>query len=79
MWIFKKLCIFAASQTKRFYMYEGRSSYFYGYTDAALSKDIRLSIHSGLLHSCFNFSWSGCGKIAFLHLYTLISLHDQEK
>jgi hypothetical protein len=62
------MSIFAASQTKRFLHSPSCGSYFYGYTDAALSKDIRLSIHNGLPHACCNFSWSRCGEIAFLHL-----------
>jgi len=75
--IIKKVFIFAASDQDRFFgMICG--SYFYGYTDAAYHKDIRLSIHNGLLHSCFNRSWSRCGKIAFPLLYTLI-FHSMTK
>jgi hypothetical protein len=70
-----KSSMFAASQTKRFFIYVNRGSYFYGYTDAALSKDIRLSIHNGLLRSRCNFSWSRCGAIAFLICITLIFHH----
>ena len=73
----KNYCIFAASDQDRFIsMICG--GYFYGYTDAAYQKDIRLSIHNGLLHSCFNRSWSTSGKIAFPLLYILI-FHSMTK
>jgi hypothetical protein len=41
------------------------SSYFYGYSDAALSQDIRLPIHNGLLLTRCNLSLARCGKVAF--------------
>ena len=72
-----KSIIFAASDQDRFFsMICG--GYFFSYTDAAISKDKRLSIHNGLLHSCFNRSWSTSGKIAFPLLYTLI-FHSMTK
>jgi len=54
------------------------SSYFYGYTNAALSKDIRLSIHNGLLPTGCNLFLAECGKIAFPLLNTLIFHYMQE-
>jgi hypothetical protein len=71
-------CIFAASSPKTNLHSTICGSYFYGCTDAALSKDIRLSIHNGLLHSCCNLSLARCGGIAFSFLYTLI-FHDMPK
>jgi hypothetical protein len=67
----KKITIFAASDQDIF-LGKICSGYFFGYSDAALSKDKRLSIHNGLLHSCRNLSWSTCGKIAFPLLNILI-------
>jgi hypothetical protein len=64
----KNCSIFAASEQETKLHSTICSSYFYGYTDAALSKDIRLSIHNGLLHSCCNLSLARSGKIAFLFL-----------
>jgi hypothetical protein len=68
----KKSSIFAASLPKTNLHSTICGSYFYGCTDAALSKDIRLSIHNGLLHSCCNLSLARCGGVAFSILYTLI-------
>jgi hypothetical protein len=67
----KRSCTFVASDQDKF-IGSCCGSYFYGYTDAALSKDIRLPIHNGLPHSCCNLSWSTCGKVAFLLLSILI-------
>ena len=68
----KNFSIFAATSPKSFFNTRNDSSYFYGYTDAAYHKDIRLSIHNGLLHSCCNLTLARCGAIAFLICITLI-------
>ena len=73
----KNYSIFAASDQDGFISMTC-CGYFYGYTDAALLKDKRLSIHNGLQQSCFNRSWSTSGKIAFLLLNTLI-FHSMTK
>jgi hypothetical protein len=70
--------IFAASQTKRYLLASLVSSFFYGYTGAVLSEDIRLSIHNGLLLTRRNFSWSRCGAIAF-HISNILIFHHMTK
>jgi len=67
----KNYRIFAASSPKT-NINVSCSSYFYGYTDAAYQKDIRLSIHNGLLRKRCNLSLARCGKVAFLLLITFI-------
>ncbi|OAV72596.1 hypothetical protein Barb6_00993 [Bacteroidales bacterium Barb6] len=47
-------------------------NYFYGYLGASVCKDMRLSIHNGLPHSCCNLSLARRGEIASLILHTLI-------
>ena len=51
------MATFAASDQDRFIDIIC-GGYYYGYSDTAILKDIRLSNHSGLLHLCFNRSWS---------------------
>jgi hypothetical protein len=68
----KNCSIFAAFTQRTFLHNVKGSSYFYGYTDAALSKDIRLSNHNGLLRLRCNLFFAECGAIAFLIINTLI-------
>jgi hypothetical protein len=67
-----KSSMFAASSPETNLYGTVCGSYFYSCTDAALSKDIRLSIHNGLPHSCCNLSLARCGEIAFPLLNTLV-------
>jgi hypothetical protein len=67
----KNICIFAASSPNSCIKVIGRS-YFYGYAEAALSQDIRLSIPCGLLPSRCSLSLATWGRIAFFYLCTLI-------
>jgi hypothetical protein len=67
---------FAANKPSSILFNKNWSSYFYGYLNAAISHDIRLSIHCELLHSCCNLNLAVCGKIAFPHFTYLIFHHE---
>jgi len=70
--------IFAAFTTRTYILPFNRSGYYYGCSDAALSKDIRLSIHDGLLLLRCSLFLSERGKVAFLILKNFnFSLHDK--
>jgi hypothetical protein len=67
-----KSVIFAAYMPSTDIIFLYGSSYFYGYSDAVLSQDIRLPIHNGLLLTRCNLYLAVCGKVAFPLLNILI-------
>ena len=70
--------IFAASKQQTYILPFVGNGYCYGYSDAAISKDIRLSIHNGLFPKRCSLSVAGRGKIAFPVLNILIFHYMQQ-
>jgi hypothetical protein len=71
----EKSYIFAAIHAKN-HIGINSSSYFYGYTIAALSKDKRLSNPCRLLHLCRNDSWRNMGGDSLLS-FIYFNFHRQ--
>ena len=67
-----KIFTFAAFPTRTNLHNANRGSYFCGYLNAIICKDMRLSTHDGLLRLRCNLFLSERGAIAFFIFYTLI-------